>query len=105
MSLAFLFSSSECEPLDEPVNGYKRCKSYSGKQGCTLGCKNGMAFSSTAVIEYECGPDTKWKWNGEVIKSLPKCLRKYQNLYSICSVVVSKSFDVIKLSHFTLGLD
>ncbi|XP_020610480.1 signal peptide, CUB and EGF-like domain-containing protein 1 [Orbicella faveolata] len=64
----------ECEPMDEPVNGYKRCVSYSGKQGCTLGCKNGMAFSSSAVIEYECGPDTSWKWNGEVIKSLPKCL-------------------------------
>ncbi|XP_020610476.1 sushi, von Willebrand factor type A, EGF and pentraxin domain-containing protein 1-like isoform X1 [Orbicella faveolata] len=90
----------ECEPLDEPVNGYKRCMSYSGKQGCTLGCKNGMAFSSSAVIEYECGPDTSWKWNGEVIKTLPKCLRKYLNLYFICSVVVWKSDDDLKLSCF-----
>ena len=73
------------------MNGYKRCMSYSGKQGCTLGCKTGMAFSSSAVIEYECGPDTSWKWNGEAIKSLPKCLRKYLNLYSICSVVLWKS--------------
>jgi len=64
----------ECPLLDDPVNGYKRCMSYSGKQVCTLACRNGVAFSSGAVIEYECGPETKWKWNGEVIKSLPKCL-------------------------------
>jgi len=84
--------------MDEPVNGYKRCVSYSGKQGCTLGCKNGMAFSSSAVIEYECGPDTSWKWNGEDIKSVPKCLRKYLNLDFICSVVAWKSVDNLNLS-------
>lgn len=66
----------ECEPLNEPMNGYTRCMSYSGKQGCTLGCKNGMAFPSSAVISYECGPATNWKWNGKDINSLPKCLRK-----------------------------
>ena len=82
------------------MNGYKRCMSYSGKQGCTLGCRNGMAFSSSAVIEYECGPDTKWKWNGEVIKSLPKCLSKNLNLYSICSDVVLDFVNYLNLSCF-----
>ena len=74
--------------------------SYSGKQGCTLGCKKGMTFSSSAVIEYECGPGTSWKWNGEVIKSLPKCLRKYINLDSIFSVVAWKSVGDLNLSSF-----
>ena len=63
-----------------------------------------MAFSSSAVIEYECGPDTKWKWNGEVIESLPKCLRKDLNLYSICSDVVLEFVNDLNHSCFYVKL-
>ncbi|XP_068737640.1 uncharacterized protein [Montipora capricornis] len=66
-------NEKECRKLPEPKNGKKACRKVSGSHLCTLTCNEGDAFTTTAITEFTCGPDTDWNWNGIENPDIPAC--------------------------------
>jgi len=69
-------NEGECPPLPQPVNGRKSCNHFSGKVLCTMTCNEGYSYDTEAINEYDCGPDTEWRWNGLTDFKVPACSSK-----------------------------
>ena len=72
---------SACPKLGTPFKGYKNCSKSAGRAVCTLKCPEGQSFDVDAETTFECGPDTKWRWNRKSKVKLPRCTSKWNVLF------------------------
>lgn len=72
----YVYDFSACPKLGTPFKGYKNCSKSAGRAVCTLKCHEGHSFDVDAETTFECGPDTRWRWNRRNKVTLPRCSSK-----------------------------
>lgn len=72
----YVHDFSACPKLGTPFKGYKNCSKSAGRAVCTLKCHEGHSFDVDAETTFECGPDTRWRWNRQNKVKLPRCSSK-----------------------------